>query len=91
MAKNKQKSENKPKERDSLKDRIKGFRSKNIKKKTRKPVNGTDYEGKYTICPNCRMTGNKITNVLPEEDKTVIRYHACFRCGNSFKSVDVLD
>ena len=62
-----------------------------IEKKTRKPVNGTDYDGKYTICPNCRMTGNKITNVLPEEDKIVIRYHGCHRCGNSFKSVEVLE
>jgi hypothetical protein len=94
MPKKKQKTIGKKELSLTLQDKIAAYRSENIKEmpqKTRRQVNGTDYEKKYTKCPNCRMTGNRVTNVLPKEDGIVIRYHNCQRCGNSFKSVDVFE
>lgn len=41
-------------------------------------------------CPYCRAPWAPVRNVMPWEGNTRVRYHACRRCGKSFKSIEHL-
>ena len=41
-------------------------------------------------CPRCRMGPASVRNTMPWADGLRERYHICRRCGNTFKSIEVL-
>lgn len=61
---------------------------KTVRKK-REPLDGVGYDRIIGAqCPACYMPGGYVTNTLPWEDSTRVRYHVCRRCGTRFKSIE---